>query len=473
MIFNFFSKKNNKKNNNLDKSYTKNIIKKDETINILYQDEDFNTLDLDKLRAVSRERARTNSIISAYSRLGENNVVGKGFKLKISKNQKFAFNSKLEKQILADWNEFIKKENFDSANKLDINEFCRLLTKNLLIDGENLIKIIREDKSEINKFGLQFQTIDITRLDTNKNTSNTRKGIEFDERGRAVKYYLRKQVENPLGLKSNKFEEDGFEKAENIIHFFKTNFSEQSRGVPFTAPALEQIKNLEQFEKLTMKAAHVGTLLSVYIKKNEINASDINNLDNPSFNDIALSSGGIYQLQSGESIEGFKGDYPSDLYNNFVFNKIKLISRSLGLTPTFLANEWAGANYAIARFMSNEDRQFYRMIQKFIIENFLNKVFKEFLQTLVLNFDYNAKILNLEFDFIASDFEEIDATKTQAAKNTELKSFRKSFSELSNEEGRDFKETVSQYREDLETIAKELDVDKKELINNFLNKCFN
>lgn len=469
-MFNFFKKKNKEKEN--VKSYTKNILSKDEFVGTMFQDENFNTLDLDKLRAVSRERARTNSIISAYSKLGENNVVGKGFSLKINKKQKFSLSKKLESDILHAWADFTKAENFDSSGRLDIDEFCRLLTKNLLIDGENLVKIIREDRNENNKYGLQFQSLDVNRLNTNLNSDNIRKGIEYNDRGRAVKYHFRKNVETSLGLLEGRFESDGYEKASNIIHFFKTNFPEQSRGVPFTAPALQQIKQLETFEKITMKAAYVGTLLSVYIKKNEVDYNDVNNINQPEMNDIALSSGGIYQLQNGESIEGFKGDYPAELYNNFVFNKIKLIARSLGLTPTFLANEWAGANYAIARFMSNEDRQFYRMIQKFIIENFLNKVFREFLNTLVFLFDYNPKILNIDFEFIPSDFEEIDATKTQAAKNAELKSLRKSFTELSSEDGREFKEVIEQFKEDLNTISEGFEVEKHEVVSRFLDNCF-
>lgn len=476
-MFNFFKNKEKAKEKEQlqqikrERGYTTNIVQPQEYISTLYNDENFSTIDLDKLRAISRERSRTNQIISAYARLGENNVVGRGFSLMINKKQKFKTGEKLEESILNEWNQFCERENFDASNKLNLREFCRVLTRQLLIDGENLVKIIREIPTEDNPYGVQFQMLDVNRIDTNYNTEKIRKGMEYDDRGRLKRIHLRKSVESMHGLRglNRASTSDGFENASDVIYFANFLMAEQSRGTPYTASALSSIKDLEVFDKHTMQAAQIGTMFSLYIKKDPTIANDVNNLDggDRSYGSISLSSGGIYELPPGESIETHHGNYPVDLYNNYVNKKINQIARALGLSSTFLANEIGSANYAIARFMSNEDREFYQTLQQKIIDGFLSVVFREFLKALVLHKGYNSKILNLSYSFICSNFEEIDAVKTQKAKNMELTSMRKSFSEFARESGKSFEDIAEEYASDLKLMANKFGVPVEILVNKF------
>nr|DAS99307.1 MAG TPA: portal protein [Caudoviricetes sp.] len=454
------------------RSYTSNIIRNNERINSLYSDEDYALKTIDELRSVSRERARTNPIIGAYARLGENNVVGKGFKLKLSKNQKNVLSKRLEADILLEWDNFIKKENFDASGRLNLQEMCRVLTRGLLIDGENLIKVIREVPNDSNKFGIQFQLLDVNRINSNKNTQNISKGIEFDDKGRATRVYLRKSVQSTSGLKNiQNIQDDGYIDFKDLIYFGNIVSAEQSRGTPYTATALSPVKSLETFDHLTLKAANVGTMCSIYITTDSSYSNNLSDLEEEE-NHISLSSGGIYKLKPGQNINSLKTEYPVELYNNFVDKKINQIARALGLSSTFLANEIGSANYAIARFMSNEDREFYQTIQQKIIDGFLNKVFREFLSALVLYKNYNTKILSLSFDFVASNFEEIDAVKTQNAKNAELKSLRKSFSRLASENNDSFEDVISEFSADFDLISEKLGVNKEEITKTFLNNCF-
>ena len=96
---------------------------------------------------------------------------------------------------------------------------------------------------------------------------------------------------------------------------------------------------------------------------------------------------------------------------------------------------------------------FTKQYSKKLLTVFLNKVFREFLSALVLYKNYNTKILSLSFDFVASNFEEIDAVKTQNAKNAELKSLRKSFSRLASENNDSFEDVISEFSSDFDLIS--------------------
>lgn len=462
-MFNFF-KKDKKEKRGLQISQ---ILNRNEYINY-FSDEDSNLQNLDDIRAVARERVRKNGIAHAYIKLAENNVVGKGFKLKIDKNQN-GISKSLIKKIEKEFDNFCKNTNIDVTQKNDLNEILRILTKVLLTDGEILAKIIRDES--INSFGLALQLLDVDRLNTDKTDASTKYGIEVNEYNRPIFYHLRSYKNSIYGLRPV---EDGKEDAKNIIHAFRADSSEQTRGKSALTSALILLKELEQFESITVKAAQVGTLLSAYVTSTQdFETQMLENSNEIHEERISLAPGGLFRLRPGEQIQSVQGNYPTAIYESVVLSKIKRISRALELSPTFLANEWAGANYAVARFMSNEDRAFYVKIQAFLIKNVLNRIFDEFLKALVVNKNYDNKILDLQYEFVASAFNDIDLVKIEQAKEYQLKLLSKSHSELASEDGKDFSTVIADVSQDIETAGKTLGLSDEEIQAKKLEKFKN
>lgn len=445
--------------------------------------------DLNSLRARSRDLAKNDPIFKHYLSMLDSNIVGKdGFKLKILTDKVDNKKIDLIKAVTDAFYDWSKQENCDITRKNDLKEICSVSVKTMARDGEFLIRLIREKASEDNKYGFKLQMLDPDRIATEINKelpggNYIKMGIEFSKYGYPIAYHLRK-YENNTVFNSN-YNMSNYERVDqkDIIHKFKQEDPEQTRGVPWGHAIMIYLKDLSDFHKACLLAGKIGAASSIYLEReSNVKTSDLADYEENDEYYSELEAGSISTLPVGAKLKSFDGKYPSETYESYTKRMLQLIAGGLSLSQVFLGNDTEDLNYSTARTVILEERNYYETVQKFIIDNLLMKVFDEFLLQSILNkkikinslsFLKVSDIEDLKFSFIGRKWQAIDPQKEANATELEHKNLTKPLSTILSEKGLDLVETLEQYKQDQELIKNILGdnfsidiVNKQEVQNN-------
>ena len=90
-------------------------------------------------------------------------------------------------------------------------------------------------------------------------------------------------------------------------------------------------------------------------------------------------------LMPGESVHVPDIDYPSQQYEMFVKNKIRRFATGFGCSYETVSKDFSETNYSSSRLSLLEDREHWRFVQRYLIDNFHYRVFKEWLPLAVLS----------------------------------------------------------------------------------------
>jgi hypothetical protein len=120
---------------------------------------------------------------------------------------------------------------------------------------------------------LALQLLEADRVSNPNNTANTATlidGIEVDEdTGEALACQVSRSIRATRGSRGNTWTRVPFRGAtgrRNVLHLFKPLRPGQVRGVPWIAPVLEPLKQLQRFTDAELKAAVDSAIFSVFIK---------------------------------------------------------------------------------------------------------------------------------------------------------------------------------------------------------------
>tara|TARA_B100000700_G_scaffold76139_1_gene85244 strand:- start:557 stop:1342 length:786 start_codon:yes stop_codon:yes gene_type:complete len=89
-------------------------------------------------------------------------------------------------------------------------------------------------------------------------------------------------------------------------------------------------------------------------------------------------------------------DYPSQQYEMFVKNKVRRFASGFGCSFETVSRDFSETNYSSSRLSLLEDREHWRVVQKYLIDNFHYRIFKEWLALASLSgdldfIDYSAR----------------------------------------------------------------------------------
>ena len=179
-------------------------------------------------------------------------------------------------------------------------------------------------------------------------------------------------------------------------------------------------------------------------------------------------AGVFKQLNPGEEITVPNISSPDSQYEMFVKNKIRRYASGLGCSYATISRDFSETNYSSSRLSLLEDREHWKMLQTFFIENFHQRIFEEFLAAAVL-----AGSLNLP-DYELNPLR-YTSPKWQARgwswvdPKKEIEAFRMGEAagyytkgEIVSMLGKDFEENIDQIKAEQETLSEagvQLDLD--------------
>lgn len=343
------------------------------------------------LRDRSRQLVRDNPYAKQAKRTTQINVIGQGIKMQAQVMQLRGKkrDDRINTLIEGGWERWCRPDSCDVAGKNSFYMMELLAAGALPESGEVLFRLVRRPFGR-SRIPLALEILESDMLDENWQGSvlapgnQWRMGVEINEWGRPVRYAFHKRHPGDFGF-INPRQDTGervFMDAKDIIHLFIPERPNQTRGVPWFAPVMDDLHQLEGYESAAVIRARSAASLMGFITSPE---GELQGDDVETDQRISEFEPGVFKyLAPGESITVPQLSSPDAQYEMFVRAKARRFASGFGCSFETISRDFSQTNYSSSRLSLLEDREHWRMVQAYLIENFHQRVFEEWLAAAVL-----------------------------------------------------------------------------------------
>jgi lambda family phage portal protein len=437
---------------------------------------------LQAMRARSREQSANNDYVRKFIKTVKSNVIGpKGITLQVDVRNRNNSRDPLASQAIEEaWRDWSRKKHCDVAGLVSFVDMQRLLMSSMITDGEFLCKKIRGNGA--GDYGYQLQALDPELLDVtyNEDLPNGNyiyMSIEYNSNGKPVAYHLLDR-----SYDSNVNQEFKRKRirvsAEEIIHIFIPENVQQRRGVPWTASALNRLKNVNGYEHAAVVNARVGASKMGFFVRGE-ESGEYTGEEQEDGSIVTDADPGSFEiLPDGYDFRQFNPDYPHAQYADFMKACLRGAASGLGVSYNTLANDLEGVNFSSIRSGVLEDRELWKELQEFVIDSFLIDVYEDWLRMALLTSKIKVKGQSLNitrFDaynaprFMPRRWAWVDPLKDSKANESLLAMSAASVSEVIRDRGRDPEQVFNEIARDNE-LMEQYGIYKKEVASDGLEE---
>lgn len=343
--------------------------------------------DLQQLRVRARELARNDSYASRFLSLLKENVIGPAGITLQARNETGAGepNEAANAAIEAAWGEWSRPLNCTTEGKLSFTDVCDLAIETVARDGEFLARIVGAWPG--NPFGLTLQLLDADQLDHQYDRpavgaqNEIRMGVEISPWGRPVAYHVFKG--HPADYQISRISQDRTRiPASQIIHLFTTRRPGQTRGVTWFAPVLLDKRMLYGLQEAELVASRIAAAKGGFFTQDPASAP-IPDPNNPNAAPKRVTRGvepGTWDtLPPGLTPHEVDPKHPNTAFGDF--NKIILRSIATGWSTSYhaLTGDLTEVSFSSIRDGTLRDRDVYKRLQRWFIEQFLERVYPQWL----------------------------------------------------------------------------------------------
>ena len=333
--------------------------------------------DLPALRERSRDLIRNAPLACGAVNTVVTNVVGTGLKVQSHIDREvlkpfFKDESEFDKfernaeRIFRNWAE---NTDCDITRSQTFSEIQNLILRSVLESGD--IFIIKRNVSRSNKLiDLSLQLVEADRVSNPDYKTNTEKliaGVEVDKNGAPIAYHVCNQhPDDYQSEKSKKYVKiPAFDKYDNrqVFHIFNRIRPGLTRGVPYLAPVIESLKQLDRYTEAEIMSAVISAMFTVFVKsEDEEGLSPMTPLDEVGGRrddgDYKLAPGAILDLQPNENIEIADPKRPNQAFDPFVQAILRQVGVALELPFEILIKHFT-ASYSAAQAALVEAWKFF------------------------------------------------------------------------------------------------------------------
>ena len=292
------------------------------------------------------------------------------------------------------WKEWQRKEYATTTKRFTYQETRQLRLVMAARDGDFFIRLIRDPR--INKFGFSLQLINADWCDVHlnclhQNGNEIRMGVEFDKWGAAVRYYIIKRQPNdwqygiPSGYSGGQLREYEIIEAKDLIHYARFRDSDSTRPVPWCVSVIGKSRHLNGYEEAEVTAARASACKMGFFKSTLVSEGG-QGAGQPDPQDASIRSmeatpGGFEGLPYGVEFQDYNPNHPNGNFDQF--RKAMLRSWCAGLPGAnynIIANDLEGVNYSSGRLGMLDERELWKLIQRFDIETAERPIFEAWLE---------------------------------------------------------------------------------------------
>ena len=263
----------------------------------------------------------------------------------------------------------------DVGRQLTVSQQFRLALRHKLIDGENLILTYwMDDRVGYGgaDYATAFMVVDPDRLSNPYqmiDTKHLRGGVEIDDDGVPLAYWIRKAHQNDWynAIESMEWDridredEDGFRR---VIHDFERDRAGQNRGLGVFTPVLAHMKMLARYYGVELQAATVASIFGAYVTSpydpsiiqdtltsNDAELQGYSRIRADWWKERPATLNGVRvpTLAPGESINQVSAAHPHSGFEDFAHEMLRTTAAALGVSAEQITQDWSRTNYSSAR----------------------------------------------------------------------------------------------------------------------------
>lgn len=310
-------------------------------------DADAASVDRQRLSWVTRDMIRNNPFATKAQAVIAGATVGDGIVYKIRPE---AGRRRAPAAALSDvLKRHLETRDIDAEGRANLYGIQRLAVMAMVQDGEVLLRRWRRRPAPGRGLPLQIQILEADYLDASRdgqlpNGNLVKEGIEFDQEGRRVAYYL--YDEHPgasgfrlsLGLTSKRIP------ASEIIHVFRQDRPGQHRGVSWFHSVALQLQDIQDYQEAQVLRQKIAACFVAFRTRGDGEARS----EADPMQIATLTPGRIQMLEPGEDIR-FSAPPAVTNYSEFVREVLASVAAGLGITYAALTGDLSQTNFSSGR----------------------------------------------------------------------------------------------------------------------------
>lgn len=308
--------------------------------------------------------------------------------------------SKTRRQEVNDlWADFVKQADADWV--LDLYGMQTLATRSWLERGEVFARRRYRRTDDGLRVPMQVQLLeadmvpvfDADTFDSLPSRNRIRSGIEFDNRGKRVAYWVYKDHPgDKIGSGGSIPSRDALVRvvAEDMAHMYEPKRVGQLRGVPILAPVLTRLRGINDYEDVTLERQKIANLFVAFISRTlpPVDPTDPNadalsglvgELDDGGSPLLPMKPGLLQELDDGQDVKFANPPDPATNYSEYMRTSHLGTAAGSGLPYELFSGDILGVSDRTLRVMVNELRRFASQRQwQIIIPQLCQKIIEWF-----------------------------------------------------------------------------------------------
>lgn len=369
------------------------------------------TADADALPDLATIRARSRHLIMNAPLAGGavgtvvTNVVGSGLRMSpqadgaalaalagITPEQLRAFEAAAERE----WHLFCRAEHADSAGELSFAQIQELAFRSTLGSGDCFAAVVAAPQGRPFDFALQLWEADrVSNPQFKADTQSLAGGVERDDGGRPIAYHVA-EIDRSTSVKRSwrrvvRFAPDGSPRVLHLVHRERIG---QSRGVPYLAPVMAALADLDRYTQAEITAAVLNASIAILGEsptgdsplKQEAAAAGGATSSAPGFRraEIEFEPGMVLEgFLPGETIKSFDAARPNAGFDPFVQAVLRQVGVRLGLPFEVLVLHFT-ASYSAARAALLQAWAFFRARRAWLAASLCQPTYELVLRNAIL-----------------------------------------------------------------------------------------
>jgi len=352
--------------------------------------------DLPTMRERSRDLVRNSPIAAGAVSGVVNSVVGTGLAMQSNLDREVLGLSEdqaaeTQKQIEREFRLWADSADCDVSRTLDFYGLQELAFRSTLESGD-CFAILPMIQTMGSIYTLKVQLLEGDRVSQPKGEKETNifaGGVQLDPNGAPLRYYIRTSHPGDLGSpKENWKPYDAFGKKtgrRNVLHLYRKLRPGQTRGVPYLAPVVESLKQLDRYTEAEIMAAVVSGMFSVFVKsEGGMTLQDMTTGAPPAAGQLEqnLKSGAIIDLAPGESIEVANPGRPNANFDPFIQSILVQVAMALEIPFEVLLKRF-NSSYSASKASLLEAWRFFNGRRAWLVTSFCQPVFEAWMDEAV------------------------------------------------------------------------------------------
>lgn len=301
------------------------------------------------LRELARDLRRNNGWARRGVQAITNNTVGWGImpKAKPGRSEGRA------RAAIELWNDWADTTACDYDGLLNFYGLQRLAMDTIAESGEVLI--VKQPAQASDGLSIPMRVrllepdyLDIHRSGVEVNGNRVLDGVEFDQRGRRVAYWLFTSHPGGLRVMTTKFESVRVP-AERVLHVFHVDRPGQIRGVSWLAAGISRLKDYDDFVDAELLQQKIAACFGAFVENldGELPKLGADGTDTKGKRIESLEPGQIEYLRPGEKVTFASPPMPSN--DSLSQRTLRQIAVTLGITYEELTGDYSQVNFSSAR----------------------------------------------------------------------------------------------------------------------------